>query len=429
MADSLSNRWTSEQQVTPTAPPLSALYEVPASLRFSNGIHGEVNVIRPTEKTAQHNMGINHVTPPPDAVDDEPEPSAPPLELMDKVRGYESASFEAIDIPPPLEPVLRKSEEEPQRPPLPTIPQLTEKEVRQALLQEVSSRCCYGTGAVRDMAITDIKHSIAFHYTLETFTEKRTTCWAFESYTGGTIDERNPDQVPFPWDIPANPPANFKNHVVQLEVPHTASIKTCHVCGGVGRKRCITCSGNGWEYCFSCHGDGHKPSALESEYGRCVHCHGTGRRKCWKCNGDGMASCKGCSGTGQIKCFIRLTVTWTNHMDDHVVEKVAALNDDRIKSVTGEVICEEQQPVLWPLTHFPDTTVSMASAQLIQQHATSFTSEKVLQQRHRVTIVPVAAVNYKWKNHNGLFHVYGYEQKVYAPDYPQTCCCCCCTIL
>ncbi|GFT40442.1 hypothetical protein TNCV_1646401 [Trichonephila clavipes] len=36
-----------------------------------------------------------HITPPPDAVDDEPEPSAPPLELMDKVRGYESASFEA----------------------------------------------------------------------------------------------------------------------------------------------------------------------------------------------------------------------------------------------------------------------------------------------------------------------------------------------
>ncbi|GBO36292.1 hypothetical protein AVEN_164245-1 [Araneus ventricosus] len=35
------------------------------------------------------------VTPPPDAVDDEPEPSAPPLEFMDKVRGYESASFEA----------------------------------------------------------------------------------------------------------------------------------------------------------------------------------------------------------------------------------------------------------------------------------------------------------------------------------------------
>ncbi|XP_035223344.1 protein SSUH2 homolog isoform X3 [Stegodyphus dumicola] len=365
------------------------------------------------------------ITPPPDAVDDDGEPSAPSLELMDKVRGYESASFEAIDIPPPLLPAVQKTESEPHRSPLPNIPQLTEKEVRDALLKEVSSHCCYGKNAVRDMAVTEIKHSIAFHYTLETFTEKRTTCWAFEPYTGGTIDDKNTDQVPFPWDIPATPPSYFKNHVTQLEVPHTASIKTCHVCGGVGRKRCSTCSGSGWEYCFSCHGDGHKPSALESENGRCLQCHGTGRRRCWKCNGDGLAVCKGCCGTGQIKCFIRLTITWTDHMDDHVVEQVAALRDDRIRSVTGEVVCEEQDAVLWPLTHFPDTTVSMASAQLIQKHASCFTSEKILQQRHKVSVVPVAAVKYKWKNHEGLFHVYGYEQKVYAPDYPQTCCCCC----
>ncbi|KFM70468.1 hypothetical protein X975_21848, partial [Stegodyphus mimosarum] len=120
------------------------------------------------------------ITPPPDAVDDDGEPSAPSLELMDKVRGYESASFEAIDIPPPLLPAVQKTESEPHRSPLPNIPQLTEKEVRDALLKEVSSHCCYGKSAVRDMAVTEIKHSIAFHYTLETFTEKRTTCWAFE---------------------------------------------------------------------------------------------------------------------------------------------------------------------------------------------------------------------------------------------------------
>lgn len=29
-------------------------------------------------------------------------------------------------------------------------------------------------------------------------------------------------------------------------------------------------------------------------------------------------------------------------MDDHVVEKVAALRDDRIRSVTGEVVCQEE---------------------------------------------------------------------------------------
>ncbi|KAH6928659.1 hypothetical protein HPB50_018180 [Hyalomma asiaticum] len=32
------------------------------------------------------------------AMDDEPEPSAPPLELMDKVDGYEQASFDAGSV-------------------------------------------------------------------------------------------------------------------------------------------------------------------------------------------------------------------------------------------------------------------------------------------------------------------------------------------
>ena len=68
----------------------------------------------------------------------------------------------------------------------------------------------------------------------------------FFSYAGGNIDDRNIGEVPFPWDIPASPPEYFKNHIIHLEVPHTASIKTCHVCGGVGRKRCSTCSGCGW---------------------------------------------------------------------------------------------------------------------------------------------------------------------------------------
>lgn len=33
-------------------------------------------------------------------------------------------------------------------------------------------------------------------------------------------------------------------------------------------------------------------------------------------------------------------------MDDHVVEKVAALRDDRIRNVTGEVVCQEEGAVV-----------------------------------------------------------------------------------
>ncbi|GIY81763.1 uncharacterized protein C3orf32, partial [Caerostris extrusa] len=129
-------------------------------------------------------------------------------------------------IPPPLETTAKKSESEIHRSPLPVIPHLTEKEARDALVKEVSTHFCY-----------------------ETFTEKRTNCWAFEPYTGGTLEKLESGDAPFPWDIPSDPPAHFMNHVTQLEVPYTASIKVCHVCGGPGRKRCATCSGKGWVSC------------------------------------------------------------------------------------------------------------------------------------------------------------------------------------
>ncbi|XP_076333653.1 protein SSUH2 homolog isoform X2 [Tachypleus tridentatus] len=368
----------------------------------------------------QHSIRI---TPPPDAVDDEPEPTAPPVELMDKVDGYEYVSFDVVEVPPPTMTLPKKEEEEPERASPPSGPQLTEQEARQALLKYVSTRCCYGKSAARDMAITKIEHSCAFHYTLETFSEKRQTAWAFEPYAGGTIDSSSTDTPPGPWEIFAVPSSPFMNSNTQLEVPHTASIKTCHTCGGVGRKRCYTCSGNGYEQCYSCHGDGYK-NTLSGSHERCFRCHGIGRRRCWKCNGDGLALCKGCAGTGQIKCYIRLTVAWMNHTDEHVVEH-SAVPDEKIKSGSGQVVFEEEDEKLWPINHFPNTAINMASVQLIQQHATAFPAEKVLRQRQRVRIIPVTTVHYQWKNHNNTFCVFGFEKKVYAPKYPQTCCCAC----
>ncbi len=83
-------------------------------------------------------------------------------------------------------------------------------------------------------------------YSLETFSEKRQICWSFEPYLGGHIESSSSRPPPNVWDIEAKPPAKFQNQVSQMEVPNTASIKMCHICGGVGRKRCFACNGNGW---------------------------------------------------------------------------------------------------------------------------------------------------------------------------------------
>ncbi|XP_064472971.1 protein SSUH2 homolog isoform X1 [Ornithodoros turicata] len=355
------------------------------------------------------------------AMDDEP--SAPPLELMDKVGGYEEASFDAVDVPPPYDTTTPEPDQGPKREPLPSTPQVTEQEARQALIKRVSAECCYGKACAKDMAITKIEHTSAFHYTLETFTEKRQTSWCFEPYNGGPVDGPLEGTAPGPWDVSVPTPVSFQSHVASVEVPHTASVKTCHTCGGVGRKRCATCSGNGYEQCNYCQGDGHK-RGLSGDNDRCFQCHGMGRKRCWKCNGDGIASCRACSGTGQIKCYIKLTVIWSNRVDDHVVEH-SFVPDDQIKFVSGQLVFEEQNARIWPINHFPDTTVNMASVQLVQKHASAFKSEKIVMQRQRVRVIPVSTVHYEWKSTTGNFSVFGYERKVYAPDYPQTCCCGC----
>ena len=47
---------------------------------------------------------------------------------------------------------------------------------------------------------------------------------------------------------------------------------------------------------------------------------------------------------------------------------------------------------------------------------------KVIRQRHQVRIVPVTKVTYEWKGKLHVFYVYGYENKIHLPKYPQKCC-------
>jgi len=46
-------------------------------------------------------------------------------------------------------------------------------------------------------------------------------------------------------------------------------------------------------------------------------------------------------------------------------------------------------------------------------------------QRQRVKVVPVTVCRYRWKDEESDFIVYGFEKKVYAPNYPQQFCCGC----
>ncbi|XP_028516749.1 protein SSUH2 homolog [Exaiptasia diaphana] len=357
-----------------------------------------------------------------------PAPSAPPPSLFGPLPGYENMNYGTPFLPPPPAYEPPKQENRPEQH-FSQATSITDDQARNALLKFAGDHCCYGKGAAKDMDIKDIQPTCAYHYSLTSFCEGRATAYAFQPYTGQPIDGPNNGPPPPPWSIPANPPKNFQDATVKIEVPHTAVLKPCHECFGGGYKRCYNCHGRGRTRCSSCHGSGHRSVYRDGEHHQehCTWCHGSGRRRCMKCHGHGRVRCWTCNGQGNLKTYIELTVKWVNHISNHVVERTD-LPNELIVGSQGTEIFNQELPRVWPITGFHDNDVNIGSKQLVDQHATNFPSERMLLQRHVLRAVPVSEVHYEWKDHNSRYWVYGHDHKVHAPDYPQTCCCGC-TIL
>lgn len=133
-----------------------------------------------------------------------------------------------------------------------------------------------------------ITPSSSFLYQLETFTETRSTKWAFEPFRGQPLDGPENGPAPGPWDIRAAPQALHRycysgahawsrtraltrlgcaggspfvcvpgsDQVQTVEVPHTACIRDCFHCGRRGHMTCGSCSGGGQTSCNPCNGSG-----------------------------------------------------------------------------------------------------------------------------------------------------------------------------
>jgi hypothetical protein len=64
---------------------------------------------------------------------------------------------------------------------------------------------------------------------------------------------------------------------------------------------------------------------------------------------------------------------------EHIVRK-GGLPEELVKEVSGQVAFEEEGPRIVPLTQFPDSTINMASAQLVNNHKNAFYDEKIIAQ-------------------------------------------------
>jgi len=391
-------------------------------------------------------------------------PTAPPLDILDCIKGYEMVSFDATSVPPPpFEEAVEETvdaavtgeegkggaeeggDDDGIKPKQSAVaaaagskvmiapeiePKLTEAQARAAMLSHISSHCCYGKAAAKNMTIKKMEYLPAYHYELQTFTEKRETAWTYAAIrtgyesmlSNGALGSGIP---PLPWEIFEEPAQAFKDEVRLVQVPNTASTKSCHRCRGTGGVTCRDCNGKGWSRCLNCHGDGWMQDS-SGHRERCFYCqhskHGHGQQDCTKCGSKGKVNCATCDGHGQISCYIQLSITWKINTAEHIIERLD-LPSDLIRDVSGQVAYEEEAPRVKPIDAFGDSLgIKEASTSLVFNHVNSFSDHKVIRQRHQVRIVPVTKVTYEWKGKPHVFYVYGYENKIHLPKYPQKCC-------
>ncbi|CAD5119056.1 DgyrCDS7703 [Dimorphilus gyrociliatus] len=351
------------------------------------------------------------------------EPSAPPVHLMENYEGYGELRNEPVE-PPPYTPPAG-----PHIPPIPVDQQrpATEEEAREALLELISTKCCWSVRPARELVITDLVGKSITHYSLQSWTEIRATSWDSEPYTGDHVDWCPPNQAPpNPWEVPVHVPSAFSQLERSVRVPRTESVKLCFKCNGIGRQPCWNCRGSSHIRCNFCHGRGRerrdRMNSSHNNFTSCRFCNGSGSQACFTCNGSGNILCKTCRGFGKIKCFIKLTITWKTHLDNHI--DLPLVPENLIKQAAGVVVVQDERDRVTPID-YSRGGVTEASRKFVNQHATSWPLELIRRQKQVVRVIRVTECKYVWDGNQGTFYVIGDEMKAYCSDYPKKCFCSC----
>jgi len=293
---------------------------------------------------------------------------------------------------------------------------ISEEDALQALRKHAQSLCCWGEGPIDQMAVKSRTSSTAYKYSIDTWTESRTTSWKHEPYQGGPVDGQFNGVPPASWSIPVQKPPDFVDQIHEVRVPHTENVRCCQPCQGRGRTRCWSCHGMGHRDCHSCH------HGQKSDGSRCHSCV-NGRKMCNTCWGRGWVRCRCCHGAGQLKHFIELKVEFKTHNEQYVYE-TTDLPDDLILKAQGNQVFAEAADRIGPITNFSVAEINQNSSRLVTAHASNWPMERMWKQRQKLDSVPVFEIAYDYKGSDGRFWVYGEDKLAYSDDYPAQCCCC-----
>ncbi|XP_005987746.2 protein SSUH2 homolog [Latimeria chalumnae] len=263
-----------------------------------------------------------------------------------------------------------------------------------------------------EIIISGIIPSLAFYYSLETFTEERSTCNNCEPYQVGRETAVASKELS-PWEVPCSPDKLFKNQTKIFQLPGTDKVAPC-----------VACNGKGLTGCEECLRTGKNP---------CKNCKSTGKigfvKTCWRCKGDRVVSCKMCVGQGLVSCttcrgkcklcyFKQLKVDYRNRLKDKVIVK-DAFPVHLIHKAQGEILYDHSAPLVPPITDCFQEAVNFTSVSFVQETQTAWPNSVILQQRQHLLAIPVTEVHYKWKEHTSRLWVFGKNKRMYFEDDPQ----------
>ncbi|EDQ92657.1 uncharacterized protein MONBRDRAFT_31030 [Monosiga brevicollis MX1] len=315
-----------------------------------------------------------------------PIPGPPPADIFPQLPGYTAiVSTEPVLIEPTLptaEPSANGTKTK-----IPPLPRLTEQQARVALLEE---------------------------YTLETFTETRHVSWKVEPYYGQALSSMSGGSPPQPWDMHVAPPMDFQNTKTAIEIPYSGTLKPCYYCNSFGQVRCYQCQGRGKLRCSQCRGQGFsmKKDKTGTHFREtCTRCFGSGRRRCTVCFGHGQIGCAVCAARGELKLSLLLSITWSNHRGEHVVEPMNGPKGD-IAACQGSLLFTDSANLLAPIGNFPEDQVNTGSHGLVSRHSKQWPQERILRQRHSLELIPVHEVNYTYRDEMKRFWVYGLDHRL-----------------
>ncbi|KAF7250107.1 hypothetical protein EYD10_04554 [Varanus komodoensis] len=219
---------------------------------------------------------------------------------------------------------------------------------------------------------------------------------------------------------------------------------TCPSCHGQGKVSCSSCHGCGTPKSCPTHIPSSKPLSLPSS---------TAATASASSLANGAEARREAVSVSLEYTRLSGSTCRENKLFEYVMDHGFGFPIKVFKSVKGQQLLLDEQPMVSPVVGFPAGIINEVSRNALNKHQAMFASTTpisgpalqdpstatwsvieqpsaefpstswILRQRQTIELLYLTRVEYEWQGKFYSYYVYGNEHKVFTEDYPQKCCC------